>query len=58
MRTIVNLSPSTTMQPALVRVPRNPHTFSPPHLMRCGEIFGAQMGHGVMANGVKILTWK
>ena len=26
--------------------------------MRCGEIFGAQMGHGVMANGVKILTWK
>ena len=26
--------------------------------LRCGEVFGAQMGHGVMANGVKILTWK
>ena len=26
--------------------------------MRCGEVFGSQMGHGVMANGVKILTWK
>ena len=25
--------------------------------MRCGEVFGAQMGHGVMANGVSILTW-
>ena len=26
--------------------------------LRCGEVFGAQMGHGMMANGVKILTWK
>ena len=26
--------------------------------LRCGEVFGAQMGHGVMANGVRILTWK
>ena len=25
--------------------------------LRCGEVFGAQMGHGVMANGVSILTW-
>ena len=24
---------------------------------RCGEVYGAQMGHGVMANGVRILTW-
>ena len=25
--------------------------------MRCGEIFGSQTGHGVMANGVRIITW-
>jgi len=24
---------------------------------RCGEVYGAQIGHGVMANGVRILTW-
>ena len=24
---------------------------------RCGEVYGAQMGHGVVANGVRILTW-
>ena len=24
---------------------------------RCGEVFGSQMGHGVSANGVKILSW-
>ena len=24
---------------------------------RCGEVYGAQMSHGVVANGVRILTW-
>ena len=57
LRAVLALIPHLADTPFLAARERWATAFESISGARCGEVFGAQIGHGVMADGVSILTW-